>query len=221
MDRATVGRAPAWVAPIAAQLVVAARRRPVPVAVHRLAQAVAHRPAQAAARRPVLVAAHRLAPEAARTEAARAAGHTRLAEPAANTPAALRQNPGRPWRRMDSYPRASQSERDPQQVPRSRLDLEDRDSKQVAAERRKQGAGAAVVATAELAVARTAAGRAPVVVPKQAPAALERAGERRKPAEELPRRPADCRKTGRICWWAGSSRRTACTRSCEKLPSSS
>src|SRR5882724_9651076 len=128
---------------------------------------------------------------------------------------------------MDSCPRACRSERDPQRVQRSQLGLAGRGSKRAAAERRKQGPRAVVVATAEpRAVGRTAAGQAPVAVPMPVPAAAqppevaarERAGERRRPAEELPRRPAECRNTSRICWWAGSSRRTACTRSCEKLP---
>lgn len=50
-------------------------------------------------------------------------------------------------------------------------------------------------------------------------AVVER-GERRAQAAAL-LRPMDCRKTDKTCWWAGSTRRTACTRSCEKLPSSS
>src|SRR5579872_6481747 len=110
---------------------------------------------------------------------------------------------------MDSCPRACQSERDLRGVRRSHLALAGRDSKRAAAERRKQGPRAAVVATAERVVARIAVGRAVgVPMPVRAaaaqprePAVRERAGERRKLAE-LPRR-ADCRKTSRICWWAG------------------
>ena len=41
-----------------------------------------------------------------------------------------------------------------------------------------------------------------------------RVAERRMRAGALPRR-AGCRKTGKTCWWADSTRHTACTRSCE------
>jgi hypothetical protein len=45
--------------------------------------------------------------------------------------------------------------------------------------------------------------RARVAARRWGLAARGQAGERRKPAEELPPRPAGCRKTSRICWWAG------------------
>ena len=59
--------------------------------------------------------------------------------------------------------------------------------------------------------------------PKRERAALAEAEREQRPEREgeLPRRLTGCRRTDKICWWAGSRRRTACTRSCEKLPSSS
>ena len=75
------------------------------------------------------------------------------------------------------------------------------------------------------AVPRTVAGQLveealrPKLAQVVAVAVVAREGRREQAAALL--RPMDCRKTDRICWWAGSRRRTACTRSCEKLPSSS
>jgi hypothetical protein len=77
---------------------------------------------------------------------------------------------------------------------------------------------------AEVAVRHTVGARAAVAaaLPTRAQVVLgPRVEAPRRREQELPPRPTDCRTTGKTCWWAGSRRRTAYTRSCEKLPSSS
>lgn len=128
-------------------------------------------------------------------------------------------NPARPWLRMDSCPRETQS--GPARA---------RTHRDQAGARARQRAGARPAdhtqapaqevppaARAEQGAGRTQLGRElPAEAhPMRAPAAVAGApGERRMRAGGLPRR-ADCRRTGKTCWWAGSTRRTACTRSCE------
>ena len=84
------------------------------------------------------------------------------------------------------------------------------------AARRRLPRAAAVVARVAAGARRMVAAAVALPMPALAPvvaAELEQAAQ-------LPR-PRGCRKTGKTCCRAGSRRRTAYTRSCEKLPSSS
>jgi X-X-X-Leu-X-X-Gly heptad repeat protein len=137
----------------------------------------------------------------------------------------------RPWLRMDSCLRVSRSARDQPGVPgQSHPDRRGAGcSKPAQAAERSRDSGE-LEAVARLAIARAVAARRTAAepaatVPKPArvgAAAAAARGEARRDREgALPRRPKGCRRTGKTCWWAGSRRRTACTRSCEKLPSSS
>jgi len=141
----------------------------------------------------------------------------------------------KPWRRTDSCPRASQSGRDQprelEQNPLHRLAGEVPRPAVPGVERSPARVVRAVAANAHAPADRRIAAegaRQVAELPKPAQAVLAgrvarlaRAGDCRSRAGELPQRPKGCRKTGKTCWWAGSTRRTAYTRSCEKLPSSS
>lgn len=127
------------------------------------------------------------------------------------------------WLRMDSCLLVNQSARDQPSWPK-RACSRPREVDYCS----RQARGAELVRriakeAARGAALRTVAGPLAVVRPRQAregAVEAEREG-RHEPAQAEPLRPMDCRKTGKTCWWAGSRRRTACTRSCEKLPSSS
>lgn len=127
------------------------------------------------------------------------------------------------WHQTDSCPPVSQSVRDrpkmyqPEEAgrcstraPGGEHDPRGRDRAAAKREERRAVLRTAVELLAEARPKRTPEGAV----------AAEQEG-RCEQAEAQLLRPMDCRKTGKTCWWAGSRRRTACTRSCKKLPSSS
>ena len=189
----------------------AGRARPVGVRTRR--QAVADRARQAGARTP-RVLRRGLGRRRQRAELLVLARRTRVAVP----PWA------RPSPRTDSCPRANRSGRDPplarEKSHRAQRGAGCSNPDQVGGRSREApDRGLAEGAAAARAAARRSAGwGAP---PARALPTRERAGAAAAREGELPRRLTGCRKTGKTCWWAGSRRRTACTRSCEKLPSSS
>jgi len=158
-----------------------------------------------------------------------AVGHTRQAE---RPRAAARRNPearlqlAKRWHRTDSCPLGSQTARGrPPQGRSHQREVDCCSTRGRGVERAPKGPDrAAAKRAAQAAARRTAAGLLAEGRPRRtlegAVAAAEREG-RHEQAEAQRLRPTDCRRTGKTCWWAGSRRRTACTRSCEKLPSSS
>ena len=157
------------------------------------------------------------------------AGHTRQTE---RRRAAARRNPearrqlAKRWHQTDSCPLGSQNARGRRPQAHSHQREADCCSTRArAAERGPKGRDrVAAKREAQAAALRKPAGRLAEGRPRRtrerAVAAAEREG-RHEQAEAQLLRPRDCRRTGKTCWWAGSRRRTACTRSCEKLPSSS
>ncbi len=208
----------AWAAPTARGPWAAARR---------LARAAMHTAAGRAE-------ARRRGPVAAHTAAARPAAARRLAQVAAHTAAARpaadrrhrgagerrlepRESPDPLWHRMDSCPPARRSALGPRRRPRC-LDRPEAGARSKPAGRGLRNQGGQRAARAAPVGARTEAERA--AVPRLARVAVRGLGAGARPAEHrpveaLPRRPMGSRKRGRICWRAGSSRRTACTHSCE------
>jgi len=214
-----------------ARLRAAARRAAQQRVAARTAQQV---PARTAQRRAVgRTARRRAAARTARGLLRSRVGGRKLAERPAvalRTPVALQQW-AKPWLRMDSSPQARQSGR----VRRGRSGQRRRDQPRSGCWRSTAGAAGVAGAAArrrpvEGAAANPRARRrtqaepgAAAAVPKRPEAGVAAAAERaarRGQEGELPRRPMGYRRTDKTCWWAGSTRRTACTRSCEKLPSS-
>jgi len=184
--------------------------------------AAAHTERERAARRSPAVARNRQAVTPVTAPQSQAAGR--------------RLRSAKPWRRTDSCLRASQSGRDQPrelaQSPLGRLAGVNPRPARLGVVRSPAPVDRAAVAKARgLEDRRTVAGEAREagVLPKPVRAApagervvrLAQRGDCRSRAGELPQRPKGCRKKGKTCWWAGSTRRTAYTRSCEKLPSSS
>jgi len=145
---------------------------------------------------------------------------------ASRTPAAGRRHSAWPWHRTDSCLRVRRSGRAQQLRPRQShrhprwVDWGARAER--AAEHSRGRLDRAAVARVAARAARHIAVRRGLLAAR---ARRERVGVaeaaregRRVRQGELPRRPMGCRRTGKTCWWAGSMRRTACTRSCEKLP---
>jgi hypothetical protein len=135
----------------------------------------------------------------------------------------------KPWHQTDSSPLGNRSARDrPRARPQTRSHQREGDRcstpvPEVEPERKAPDLVAAKRA-ARAAALHKAVEQPPAARPRRkrvgAVALAVREG-RHELAEAQLLRPMDCRKTGKTCWWAGSRRRTACTRSCEKLPSSS
>src|SRR6185369_4415829 len=132
-------------------------------------------------------------------------------------------------RQRDSCPRGSQSARGrPRARPQTRWHQREADccsmrAREVEPDRKGLDRAAAKL-EARAAAPRRAAGQLAEGHPRPARAGAVAAAEREGRHEQAEAQlllPTDCRKTGKTCWWAGSRRRTACTRSCEKLPSSS
>ena len=193
--------------------------------------AVQHTRRLAVQRRPPVErrTARRVAARTARGPLRSLVGVRNLAEP----PAVARRNQAllppsaKPWLRMDSSPQARQTGRALRGLSGQRY----RDQLSSGCWRSTGVAGAAGRRhPVEGAAAKLGAGRRTQVEQAAAPGATKRpeagvaaAAERearRDQEGELPRRPTGYRRTDKTCWWAGSTRRTACTRSCEKLPSS-
>ena len=133
----------------------------------------------------------------------------------------VRRSQAPPWHQTDSCPPGT---RNVLEQARNRLDRAARAATRGAPERAARIPVRRRAATA-LATAARAAGRIVVELEpalvgpgadpsSQRVAAQERAGEHRTPVGQLPW-PTGSRRTGKTCWWAGSRRRTACTRSCE------
>ena len=187
------------------------------VAAARMRRRAAHTPLPGVARKAQPAEAHR------RLAALRAERRSRVAD--------RRRSPDQRWRRTGSCLRANRSAREPvqnrdQQGAGSRPELAAAQARHRQVDGGRRGGPATVARRPEdrNAVGRAQARRAESPTRRPGEAALvapRRAEARRTQAGELPQRPKDYRKIGKTCWWAGSTRRTACTRSCEKLPSSS
>ncbi len=200
----------------------------------RRVRAAAHRQAelrmQAEHTAPVAVA-HKARPVAAHR--ARALGRSppvadhrpraELLAAALRSPLVDRRTLAKQWRQTGSCLPASRSERDqPEARGRSHQDLLAERPKRVREVARSPAPAArAVAANCPAPVARRrAAEPLPVAaLPRRERAEVAAAAaarvEHHDQARELLRRLTGCRRTSKICWWAGSRRRTACTRSCE------